>query len=59
MDADRIVEQMTRSNLPAFLMTIRSCEGTAGDDGYKTLFGGKLFDTHPPLEERIQALREL
>jgi len=33
-----------RSNLPAFLLTIRSCEGTAGPDGYKTLFGGKLFD---------------
>jgi len=52
MDADRIVDQMTagRANLPAFLMTIRSCEGTDGPDGYRTLFGGKLFDdfsAHP------------
>ena len=52
MDADRIVDQMTagKSNLPAFLMAIRACEGTAGPDGYRTLFGGKLFDdfsAHP------------
>lgn len=34
----------------AFLATIRSCEGTNGPDGYRMLFGGKLFDSfedHP------------
>jgi len=34
----------------AFLNMIRFCEGTAGPDGYRTLFGGKLFDSfadHP------------
>lgn len=31
------------SNMKAFLFMIRKCEGTAGANGYKTLFGGKLF----------------
>lgn len=38
------------ANLRAFLAVIRHCEGTAGPDGYRTLFGGELFDSfadHP------------
>lgn len=31
-------------NLRAFLYLIRWCEGTAGEDGYRMLFGGELFD---------------
>lgn len=31
-------------NEAAFLRTIRYAEGTAGPDGYRTLFGGRLFD---------------
>lgn len=34
------------NNVQAFLMTIRKCEGTAGPDGYRTLFGGKLFTSY-------------
>lgn len=37
-------------NLAAFLATIRVCEGTSGPNGYRMLFGGKLFDSfadHP------------
>lgn len=37
-------------NLSAFLRVLRACEGTAGPDGYRTLFGGGLFDSfadHP------------
>lgn len=37
-------------NRAAMLLTIRSAEGTAGRDGYRTLFGGGLFDSfadHP------------
>lgn len=30
-------------NLAAFLSVIAHCEGTAGPDGYRTLFGGDLF----------------
>ena len=30
--------------MQAFLDMIAACEGTAGPDGYRTLFGGKLFD---------------
>src|SRR5207302_11144329 len=31
------------ANAAAFLQTIRVAEGTAGPDGYRTLFGGRLF----------------
>lgn len=37
-------------NVAAFLWVIAACEGTAGPDGYRTLFGGSLFasyDDHP------------
>lgn len=37
-------------NVRAFLLTIRYAEGTAGPDGYRTRFGGALFDSfadHP------------
>lgn len=37
-------------NLRAFLYLIRYCEGTAGENGYRTMFGGSLFDSfadHP------------
>lgn len=33
-------------NLPAFLAMIRYAEGTSGPDGYRTLFGGSLFDSY-------------
>ncbi len=37
-------------NMTAFLLMLRTAEGTAGPDGYRMLFGGKLFngfDDHP------------
>lgn len=37
-------------NVAAFLAMIREAEGTSGPDGYRTLFGGGLFDSfdsHP------------
>lgn len=37
-------------NLEAFLAVIRHCEGASGENGYRMLFGGELFDTfadHP------------
>jgi lysozyme len=33
-------------NLTAFLLMIRRCEGTAGLSGYRTLFGGRLFNSY-------------
>ena len=33
-------------NVAAFLRVIRACEGTAGDNGYRMLFGGELFDSY-------------
>ncbi|HJV24562.1 MAG TPA: glycoside hydrolase family 104 protein [Aromatoleum sp.] len=34
------------SNLRAFLRAIRYAEGTAGDNGYRMLFGGGLFESY-------------
>lgn len=37
-------------NIKAFLLMLRRCEGTAGVNGYRTLFGGSLFTSfasHP------------
>lgn len=46
-----MVDDMTAdANVRAFLMTIRVAEGTAGPNGYRTLFGHRLFDSfddHP------------
>jgi muramidase (phage lysozyme) len=41
---------MENANLQAFLAMIRYAEGTSGANGYRTLFGGGLFDSfddHP------------
>lgn len=60
-DADRVVmaaerEKARAANLAAFLVMIRACEGTTGEDGYRALFGylpqnhGPCFDNfddHP------------
>lgn len=40
-------------NLKAFLHLIRTGEGTLGENGYRTLYGGKLFDSfadHPRIK---------
>ncbi|NUO87670.1 MAG: glycoside hydrolase family 104 protein [Cupriavidus sp.] len=45
------------NNRAAFLLMIRTAEGTAGADGYRTLFGGGLFGSlgdHP--RQRITRL---
>lgn len=56
MDADRAVAR-AQANVAAFLMMIRKCEGTAGPDGYRTLFGGDLFDDfaqHPNITKQFR-----
>lgn len=43
------------SNADAFLDTLAACEGTDTPDGYRMLFGGKLFDNgyidHPRIRQ--------
>ncbi len=41
---DALPEDGGQQNLEAFLWAIRHAEGTAGPDGYRTMFGGALFD---------------
>lgn len=48
---------MADSNTAAFLLMIRKAEGTAGPNGYRTLFGGKLFDgwaDHPRIAKQFR-----
>lgn len=43
-------------NVAAFLMAIRHAEGTAGPEGYRTMFGGRLFDgwaDHPRIAHQF------
>ena len=43
-------QALQHPNVRAFLAVIAYCEGTAGPDGYRMMFGGKLFDSfadHP------------
>lgn len=50
MTTDRYKQALQSNNVAAFLAVVRAGEGTAGPDGYRTLFGGGLFDSfadHP------------
>jgi len=52
-------EDQAANNVDAFLLMIRTAEGTAGSNGYRTLFGGKLFSDysdHPRLAQRYGQL---
>lgn len=47
---DDLLAELQDPNVQAFLRVIRAGEGTSGIDGYRTLFGGKKFesfDAHP------------
>lgn len=44
-------------NVQAFLLMLRYAEGTSGPDGYRTLFGGDLFDSyddHPRIAKQFR-----
>lgn len=45
------------ANLRAFLALIRWAEGTGGPDGYRTMVGGKLFDSFDDHPRKIQTIR--
>lgn len=49
-DPIALIEALDNPNVRAFLRMLRHGEGTAGDDGYRVMFGGGLFDSfadHP------------
>lgn len=50
MDFDKILAD---GNIQAFLQVIRKGEGTLGDDGYRTHFGGSLFDSFADHPRRV------
>jgi len=50
MTRDQFLAISREPNVAAVLRVIRACEGTAADDGYRTLFGYERFDSfadHP------------
>ena len=50
MHIEQLKEALKDKNVQAFLDMIRHSEGTATPNGYRTMFGGKLFesfDDHP------------
>jgi len=46
MKGSTITAAAADKNVKAFLAMIRHGEGTTGPNGYRTLFGGKLFDSY-------------
>jgi muramidase (phage lysozyme) len=53
--AEEVSAMTAESNVAAFLAMIRAAEGTAGPNGYRTLFGGQLFASyadHPRIAVR-------
>ena len=49
-DPIALIEALDNPNVQAFLRMLRHGEGTAGEDGYRVMFGGGLFDSfadHP------------
>lgn len=44
MTRDDLLALSREPNVRAFLDTIAACEGTASEQGYRTLFGGETFD---------------
>lgn len=56
IDASANSEDAAQRNIGAFLSVIRYAEGTAGSNGYRTLFGGGLFDgfgDHPRIARQF------
>lgn len=53
-----INDALSNANVQAFLMLVRTGEGTTGPNGYRTLYGGGLFDSfadHPRTAVRAGA----
>lgn len=51
-------ETTAARNVAAGLLTIRKAEGTAGPNGYRTLFGGALFDGYADHPRRAKQFRD-
>lgn len=50
-----LISALENSNVRGLLAAIRWAEGTAGPDGYRTLFGGGLFDDFSDHPRRVVA----
>lgn len=46
LNKDALEKLLANENVQKFLGLLRWCEGTDGPDGYRTLFGGSVFDDY-------------
>jgi muramidase (phage lysozyme) len=56
--APAVSAPVASSNVSAFLQLLRYAEGTAGPDGYRTMFGGALFDSFDDHPRRAVQFRD-
>lgn len=45
-DPIELIDALTHPNVTAFIHMLRHGEGTSGPEGYRTLYGGSLFDSY-------------
>ncbi len=57
VDVREVVAVTPEANVAAFLAMIRDAEGTAGPEGYRTLFGGGLFESFEDHPRRVVTAR--
>ena len=50
----KLLDALASLNVRAFLVMIRHGEGTSDDDGYRRMFGGKLFDSFADHPRQVQ-----
>lgn len=50
----KLLDALASTNVRAFLVMIRHGEGTSDDDGYRRMFGGKLFDGYADHPRQLQ-----
>ncbi len=53
----KLLDALASTNVRAFLVMLRHGEGTSDDDGYRRMFGGKLFDSFADHPRQVQTAR--
>ena len=51
---ERLRQYLRNPNVQAFSHAVRFCEGTPDEDGYRRMFGGKLFDSFADHPRQVQ-----
>lgn len=57
MSIHQLTAYLQDPNVRAFLAVVRYCEGTAGENGYRMMFGGKLFHSFLDHPRQVQTFK--